>query len=126
MSDFVYQGATSAEYLQISSLLERDGDKGYPESFEMGASPSMATKTAQYGSSLLLATGSANKEGRTYLIVKNTGNNVVRVGASSEASIYEVGIPIEPGATKVFKASNTVSLYARAMGYSSELEITEV
>lgn len=126
MSDLVYQGATSAEYLQISSLLQSDIDNPYPKDIEISASPKTVVKTTQYGTSLLLAYGSSNLSGRTYLIVKNRGDVMARIGSSSNAAIYEEGIPIEPGETKVFKASAEISLYARAMGYATELEITEV
>ena len=126
MSEIVYQGVTSAEHLQLSSLFQRDIDIPYPKDLEVSASPNATTKTAQYGTSLLLAYGSSNKTGRTYLIVKNKGEVMARIGSSSESAIYEEGIPIEPGETKVFKASAEISLYARAMGYATELEITEV
>lgn len=126
MSEIVYQGVTSAEYLQISSLLQKEVDSSYPKELEVSTNPSITTKTALYGSSLLLAYGSSNKTDRTFLIVKNKGEIQVRIGASSNAAIYEEGIPLEPGDVKVFKADNSISLYARSMGYGAEIEIVEI
>lgn len=126
MEELYTQGISSAEPLQMISIMRHEMDKPYPDSLEIGAAPDIITKTATYGASLLLAYGSANLADRTYLIVKNRGRNQVRVGDQSTAAIYEEGIPIEPGETKVFKVGSTVSLYARAMGYSADLEIAEV
>ena len=126
MEELFTQGISSAEPLQLISIIQKENDRPYPDYMEIGVTPDIITKTATYGASLLLAYGSANLADRTYLIVKNKGRNLVLVGDQSSAAIYEEGIPVEPGETKVFKIGSTVSLYARSMGYGAEIEIVEI
>lgn len=126
MSSIVYQGATSAEFLQIAHNLEKTRDQRYPSEIGVTVAPKSIKKTATYGASVLLAYGSSNLSERSHLIVKNLGRVQARIGENSTASIYEEGIPLEPGEVVTFNVDSTIELWARSTGYATELEITEV
>ncbi len=89
--------------------------------------PQYTVLTATYGASILLAKSSAPATGRKSLTVTNFGDVRAMIGQSSNLSIYEEGIPLEPGQTITFTFTGTedVSLYARSRGYAVRLGVIE-
>ena len=54
------------------------------------------------------------------------GKNTVLVGLSSDQAIYEEGLPVEPGETKVFKfAGESIDLYGRSNGFACNVTVWE-
>lgn len=118
-----------ADMAMLSATL-REGFSILPAEVDIGIAPEAKTITLSYGASVLLAVGSAPATGKTQVIVYNKGPAQIKVGKSSEAAIYEDGIPVEPGQRVIFRfdpdATSPVSIYGRSMGYKCEVEIAEV
>lgn len=116
---------TSGDIYQLVSELSL-GLSVLPQEVDVGSSASSKTLVLTYGASTLLAVGSASLSGRKQLTVRNNGSNTVLVGPSSELAIYEEGLPVEPGETKVFKFSgDSIDLYGRSNGFACSVTIWE-
>ena len=117
---------TSGDIYQLVSELSM-GLSVLPQEINVGSSAASKTLIMTYGASTLLAVGSTSLSGRTQLTVKNCGRNTVLIGPSSEQAIYEEGLPVEPGETKVIKFSSgtSIDLYGRSMGYACEVKVWE-
>ena len=116
---------TSGDIYQLVSELSL-GLSVLPQEVDVGSSASSKTLVLTYGASTLLAVGSASLSGRKQLTVRNNGNNTVLVGPASEQGIYEEGLPVEPGETKVFKFSgDSIDLYGRSNGFACSVTIWE-
>lgn len=97
-----------------------------PQEVTIGSSASSKNLVLTYGASTLLAVGSSSLSGRKQLTVRNNGRNTVLVGPSSEQAIYEEGLPVEPGETKVFKFSgDSIDLYGRSTGFACNVTVWE-
>ena len=97
-----------------------------PQEVTIGSSASSKNLVLTYGASTLLAVGSSSLSGRKQLTVRNNGRNTVLVGPSSEQAIYEEGLPVEPGETKVFKFSgDSIDLYGRSNGFACNVTVWE-
>ena len=91
--------------------------------------PVTGTMTVTSGTSVAIKAGASSLSGRKKMIVRNLSDSVqVRIGASSASAIYETGIALEPLATVEFDFDplTAISLYARSIGYSVSLEVTEL
>ncbi len=97
-----------------------------PQEVSVGSSASSKNLVLTYGASTLLAVGASSLQGRKQLTVRNNGRNTVLVGPSSDQAIYEEGLPVEPGETKVFKfAGDPVDLYGRSNGFACNVTVWE-
>lgn len=116
---------TSGDIYQLVSELSL-GLSTLPQSVEIGSSASSKNLVVTYGASTLLAVGATSLQGRKQLTVRNNGNNTVLVGPSSDQAIYEEGLPVEPGETKVFKFSgDSIDLYGRSNGFACSITVWE-
>ena len=117
---------TEGSVLQVKQAVDAAAVR-QKESIVAAVKPRVSTVIATYGASILLAGGSTPLEGMKRLIVRNRGNNLIWIGDTSSAAIYEGGISLEPGEEIYFEftGESAPSLYARSSGYSSELEVIE-
>lgn len=97
-----------------------------PQEVTVGSSAASKNLVLTYGASTLLAVGTSSLSGRKQLTVRNNGKNTVLVGLSSDQAIYEEGLPVEPGETKVFKfAGESIDLYGRSNGFACNVTVWE-
>jgi len=118
----------STDILELISTV-RAGLNVLPNEINIKLAPAAATLALTYGASTLLAAGESTAEGRTALIIQNLGPSRIRVGQSSANAIYEEGLAVEPGETKVFNFTGNeddINLYGRAMGYKTKVKVWEV
>lgn len=116
---------TSGDVYQLVSELSL-GLSVLPQEVNVGSSAASKTLVLTYGASTLLAVGASSLSGRKQLTVRNNGRNTVLVGPSSTQAIYEEGMPVEPGETKVFKFSgDSIDLYGRSNGFACSVTIWE-
>lgn len=117
---------SSSDVLELVSTVKA-GLNVLPNQIDIAIAGTATSLTLTYGASTLLASGAASATDRGSLIIQNLGPAQVRVGGSSDSAIYEDGLAVEPGETKVFKfASTSVDLYGRAMGYATKVKVWEV
>ena len=116
---------TSGDVYQLVSELSL-GLSVLPQEVNVGSSAASKTLVLTYGASTLLAVGASSLSGRKQLTVRNNGRNTVLVGPSSEQAIYEEGLPVEPGETKVFKfLGDSIDLYGRSNGFACSVTVWE-
>ena len=128
MSKYIFNefGASEAalEGQKLNGTLATQGI----ETFEIAlATPKVTHITVTYGASRLLSGTSEPPAGMKTLIVKNIGRIAARLGESSGSAIYEKGLLLEPGETRVFKAigQSVPKIYGRSTGFSTVLEVIE-
>lgn len=117
---------SSSDVLELVSTVKA-GLNVLPNQIDIAIAGTATSLTLTYGASTLLASGAASATDRGSLIIQNLGPAQVRVGVSSDSAIYEDGLAVEPGETKVFKFTSTsVDLYGRAMGHATKVKVWEV
>ena len=128
MSEYIYNAFGAAEAELGSQKLNGTLEAPKIETFEIAlATPTVTHITVTYGASRLLSGKSEPTPGTKTLIVKNIGRIAARLGESSGSAIYEKGLLLEPGETRIFRALGDAApkIYGRSTGFSTVLEVTE-